>query len=251
MKPFIACSGRAGHILAEPLLFIFVSMLHVEANAQDRYSVSVAGTKSTDTRIVVIGASYAKDWKILKVGNYRVVNKGVEGNQTHEMLARFDVDVIRERPASVLVWGFINDIFRSSRDELPAKLEKTKANLLAMLRKAKSAGIRPILATELTITTPDTIREIMMATIGKLRGKQGYQDYINQHVRSMNIWIRTVASEQKILLLDFEKVLSAETGERMRKYASSDGSHLSEEAYMALTSHIQGVALNMPAVTGR
>ncbi len=84
-----------------------------------------------DRPVVILGASYAASWPIETIAGRRVVNKGIDGNQSFEMAARFGDDVLKENPAQVLLWGFINDIFRSDQD----KLEDAKQRVLDGYRK--------------------------------------------------------------------------------------------------------------------
>ena len=41
-----------------------------------------------------------------------MINRGVNGEQSFEMLKRFDSDVVATKPRAVILWGFINDVFR-------------------------------------------------------------------------------------------------------------------------------------------
>lgn len=207
----------------------------------DSNSENPAMPETTDAagdKIVLIGASYARGWEPAGFAGLPVVNKGKGGEETHQMLARFDEDVIAERPRAVIIWGFINDIFRSSPDELEAKLVRSKQNLTAMIDSASAHGITPILATEVTITTKDKLSERLMGMVAGLMGKQGYHDYVNGYVRETNRWVRETAKERGLKLLDFEHVLADGNGERRREYASPDGSHLTPAAYRALTDYV-------------
>jgi lysophospholipase L1-like esterase len=201
---------------------------------------SGAAPKDDRPVIVVFGASYAKNWVVDDLDGSRVVNKGIGGDDTSGMLARLDRDVVALRPAAVLIWGFINDIFRSPRDQIIATSERTRSNILGMLDRVRKAGIRPILATEVTITSPVGLQESLGRWLGALRGKEGYHSYVNRHVRELNVWLRAVAAEQRISLLDFEVVLGDSDGERRREYSTDDGSHLSAAAYTALTTYASG-----------
>lgn len=185
--------------------------------------------------IVVIGASYARSWPVTTLGGLAVSNKGAGGEQTHEMLARFDRDVIAAKPRAVLIWGFINDIFRSEPEELKAKLVRSRENIRSMVDKARSKGIAVILATEVILpaSTGWTV------WLGKLRGKQSYREYINRHVIEMNQWIRALAMEKKLVILDFEKALADQDGSRKREFTTEDGTHLSDKAYDTLTRYAQ------------
>lgn len=187
--------------------------------------------------LVIIGASYANNWDIQTLGSFRIVNKGVGGEETHQMLARFDREVVREKPSAVLIWGFINDIFRSSRDAIGEKKQRTRANIEEMARRANAAGIRTILATEVLITAPDRLSDRLLGWYGAMRGKRSYQGYVNEQVRDVNIWIRELGKSRNLTVLDFERALAGESGGRQRKYATEDGSHLTPEAYSALTAY--------------
>lgn len=185
--------------------------------------------------IVVIGASYAKSWPVTTLNGLVISNKGAGGEQTHEMLARFDRDVISARPRAVLIWGHINDIFRSEPEELKAKLVRSRENIRSMVDMARGKDIAVILATEVTLPASTG----WTAWLGKLRGKQNYREYINGHVIEMNQWIRTLAAEKNLVILDFEKALADQDGSRKREFTTEDGTHLSSKAYDALTRYVQ------------
>jgi lysophospholipase L1-like esterase len=187
--------------------------------------------------IVVIGASYARGWSDFAPGGITVINKGVNGEQSSEMLARFGRDVIDERPDAVIIWGFINDIFRSSREGIDPALERTRKNIMEMVGLAKANGIRPIVATEVTIRGRSGIRETIASWIGRIKGGESYQDYVNRHVLRTNQWIREYALEQRIALLDFQPLLADGGSGRKPEYAMGDGSHLSPQAYRRLSQY--------------
>lgn len=189
--------------------------------------------------VVIIGASYAKGWDPSEVGGLKVINRGAGGEQTHEVLARFDKDVLAQAPRAVIIWGFINDIFRSSPEELDAKLIRARENLSSMIDKAYTKGIIPILVTEVTLPVGDGWLDKISAWVGALRGRKSYRDQVNGHVIEMNQWVRRIAAEKKLTVLDFEKVLADEKGRRRSEYTTQDGTHLSPKAYAALTESVR------------
>lgn len=201
-------------------------------------NVSAADNKTKaiqNKTIVVIGASYAKSWSVTTLDGLTVSNKGAGGEQTHEILARFDRDVISAKPRAVLIWGHINDIFRSEPEELKAKLVRSRENIRSMVDMARSKNIAVILATEVTLPASTG----WTAWLGKLRGKQNYREYINGYVIEMNQWIRILAAEKNLVILDFEKALADQDGSRKREFTTEDGTHLSSKAYDALTRYVQ------------
>lgn len=185
--------------------------------------------------IVVIGASYAEGWKSQPIAGFRFINKGITGQQSFEMLARFQTDVIDAKPHAVIIWGFINDIFRSDRERIDQTLTRTQESLMAMIRAAKTANVTPILATEVTIRGKDEWRETVAGLIGGFLGKTSYHEYVNGHVMRINRWIRETSSREGVLLLDFEAALSDDHGLRRKDFAQPDGSHISTQGYEALS----------------
>lgn len=188
-----------------------------------------------DSTLVIFGASYAKGWQPTITG-LRVVNSGVGGDETRVLLERFDRDVVAHSPRAVVIWGFINDIFRSQ-----GPIERTRdmayANTVTLVNRSFASGIVPVLATEVPITTPDRWSDRFMGLIGRLRGRESYQTHINSQVRIVNERLRRLARERGILLLDFEKTFGGSDGYRMRAYATEDGSHISAAGYEALTQY--------------
>lgn len=199
------------------------------------------GSKNESSKtLVILGASYAGGWPSDQpVAGYRVMNKGVNGQQSHEMLARFETDVVALNPNAVLIWGFINDIFRSDQAKIPETLAHTRKSMQAMVDLAKKSGIVPIIATEVTIRGKDEWKEVIGDLVGSLLGKASYQDYVNRHVRETNQWIRELAVREQVQLLDFETILADQQGVRRRDLSKADGSHISQKGYEALTHYAE------------
>jgi lysophospholipase L1-like esterase len=192
---------------------------------------------------VLIGASYAKNWRVSSIRGRAIINKGAQGEQTHELRARFDRDVIEENPAAVIIWGFINNLFRSQSADLEPAMEKARSDIAAMVEEAQKHGLQPVLATEVTITSASGLKDRILAVIGPWLGKESYQDRINERVREVNTWMREFAKERDLVLLDFERVLSDKDGRRARAFASKDGSHISAAGYQALSEYVESITI--------
>jgi lysophospholipase L1-like esterase len=203
--------------------------------------ISAQDLNRENSQIVLIGASYAKGWSLGEIDGMRVINKGVSGEQSFEMLSRFDGDVISVKPKAVIIWGFINDIFRSERQNIDATIERVKTSFEEMIKLSKDNGVIPILATEVTIRPEDSWKETLAGWIGSLLGKEGYQDYVNQHVMDVNQWVRDYADQHDLLLLDLQPVIANENGRRQKECAAKDGSHISQKGYEKLTEYAQSV----------
>ena len=186
--------------------------------------------------VVILGASYAGSWDVATIGAVPVVNRGVAGQQSFEMLERFDRDVPSAQPRAVILWGFINDIFRNG-DDIDGALVRVRDSFQLMIDRARELGIEPILATEVPIRAPDSWSETVGAMIGPLLGKESYQDRINQAVLTTNRWLTELAIKEGLFLLDFHKVLAENGVRRRREFTAQDGSHITSAGYAAITQY--------------
>ncbi len=229
-------------LLKSHILSIFVFMLGYIYQAE---AVEVENRNLQNNSLVIIGASYAQHWSPATLDGMKVINKGYAGQQTSEILERYETDVINLSPRVVIIWGYINDIFRSKPAEIDSKLLMVRKNIEAMVEMAKKNNIQPVLATEVTITNPDNWVEHVAEFVGRLMGKESYQDYVNSLVIETNIELKEMAAKNDIMVLDFQRLLSDEDGVRKRKYAKADGSHLSPAAYHALDVYMVDINFKM------
>ena len=201
---------------------------------------SVQTTGSNDRRpLVILGASYAAGWKLAELDGVPIVNAGVAGQQSFEMQARFDSDVTASRPRAVVLWGFINDIFRN--DDAAVALMRMRESYTEMVKRARAQGIEPIIATEVTIRPPKAFIETVTSMVAWALGKQSYQDRVNGRVIEGNRWLTEFARREGLLVLDLQNALADTDGRRRRAFAADDGSHISPEGYEALTNYARPI----------
>ncbi len=80
-------------------------------------------------------------WLDLAAGEtgLKVINQGINGETTGEMLARFDQDVVRPGPRAVTIMGGTNDAWAGFA------AAEVEGNIRAMIDKAHRAGIKVII----------------------------------------------------------------------------------------------------------
>lgn len=198
-------------------------------------------TDAVGGRIVLLGASYAAGWNLDGIAGLTVINRGVGGQQSWEMLERFDRDVASEQPRAVIIWGHINDVFRASPEGVDAAVARTRSSVEQMIARARSARIEPVLATEVTIGGTGHWRETLSSLITWARGKQSYVDYINGHVTAVNDWLRQLAQRERLALLDLQPVLADSAGRRRLEFSKEDGSHITPRGYEALSQYARPI----------
>jgi lysophospholipase L1-like esterase len=220
----------------------------VAATAESAQSPMQPETRAPDRQLIIIGASYAAGWGTPALPGIAVVNRGVDGQETAAVLARFDNDVVAAKPDAVLIWGHINDVFRAPNGDMDAAALRAEHNLREMVAHARAAGIEPIVATEVTLSKPGGITEAIAEFLGKMRGKESYQARINRHVRKVNEFLRRYAAEQRLQVLDIERALGDRDGFRRPEFTVEDGSHISRAGYDQLTAYARSTLSSSPPV---
>jgi uncharacterized SAM-binding protein YcdF (DUF218 family)/lysophospholipase L1-like esterase len=214
----------------------------VEAMSTTTGSNRPAAPAPSTGPVVILGASYAASWPLTEIGGVPVVNKGVAGQQSFELLERFDRDVVASRPRAVVLWGFINDIFRAPADGVDASIDRIKTSYTEMIARARSQGIEPILATEVTIRPrAEGVMDTLAEWAAGVLGRAAYQDHVNRQVLAVNEWLIETAARERLLVLHFQQLLAAPGGRRRPSFAQSDGSHISPAGYDMLTSYAMPV----------
>ncbi len=129
---------------------------------------------------------------------WKTLNRGVNGERTDEIRARFERDVLAEHPRYVVILGGVNDVYQGR----PA--EETRTDLSAMYRAAKAAGIVPVAATVLPfdLATPEQSRAI----------------------RALNAWIEKAAAEEGLPFCD-TNAAAADPGRPERLSGTAEGLH--------------------------
>jgi lysophospholipase L1-like esterase len=210
-------------------------MAQSKTGARGGDQMNVVKIAHPDGPIVVLGASYAQGWDVRAIAGRPVVNRGITGQQSFELLERFDRDVVATAPRAVVIWGLINDIFRAPVDVEPA-LARIHDSYTRMIAAARQHGIVPILATEVTMGPIDSWSETAMSWIGWALGKESYQQRINRHVQSANRVLLELGQAENVPVLDFQRALSDGQELRRREFTQADGSHITAAGYAALTT---------------
>ena len=165
--------------------------------------------------VVLIGDSITALWQDAATGKdlagLRIVNRGVPGDVTAQMLSRFHHDVIRLSPRVVVIQGGINDFLR-------VPLSSTEQNLEAMADQAKGNGIAVVLATLL----PTGKHDSDIAGLG--------QDSGHQKVHELNDWIKDFAARKHLVVADYHSVLADEQGSYLEGF-TADGIHPTAKGY--------------------
>lgn len=104
---------------------------------------------SNQDRIVLIGDSITEFWKTTDntfFQNTTMINRGISGQTTSQMLLRFRQDAINLKPEIIVILAGINDIAENTG---PISLENIFGNILSMVELAKTNNIKIVLSSVL------------------------------------------------------------------------------------------------------
>ena len=108
-------------------------------------------------------------WLMQKHPDWRVLNRGVNGERTDEIAARFDRDVLAAHPRVVIILAGVNDVYQG----LPA--DRVTRQLRAMYDRAITAGIAVVAASIIPYDSATRGQNVEMhdinAWIGKSNGR--------------------------------------------------------------------------------
>ncbi len=146
---------------------------------------------------------------------WRVLNRGVNGERTDRIRARFDRDVRQARPDAVIIIAGVNDVYQGK------SAERVKRNLGWMYDRARAAGVTVIAGSILPYNT---------ATAEQ-----------NATIRAINAWIRETAARGPTIAFCDTRAAVADVRNPDRLASSPDGLHPSPEGYRAMADALAPV----------
>lgn len=153
-------------------------------------------------------------WLVQAHPDWNVVNQGVNGERSDQILARFERDVIALRPKAVIVIAGVNDIYQGRSEQ------HVIDQLSAMYTRANAAGIPVIAGTIIpyNTATPDQ----------------------NARMHGINEWIRNTAADGSVDYVD-TRTAAAASGNPDRLFDSPDDLHPSPAGYRRMADAIRPV----------
>lgn len=154
-------------------------------------------------------------WLMRARPDWEVLNRGVNGERSDQIAARFARDVIDAAPAAVVIIAGVNDVYQG----LPAS--RVTAHLRTMYDRAAHAGIRVVAGTIVPYNT---------ATADA-----------NARMREINGWIRDQERGEPPVAVADTRAVVAKPGEPDRLDESPDGLHPSATGYRRMAEALQPV----------
>jgi lysophospholipase L1-like esterase len=169
-----------------------------------------------ESRVVFFGDSITDAWPLATYFPGKpYVNRGIGGQTTTQLLARFRQDVMSLQPKVVVILAGTNDIAGNTG---PMTLGDTEANLASMTDLARAHGVRVVLSSVLPVHNYTPGSELTFP----LRPPD--------QIAELNRWIKAYAAANGIAYLDYWAAMVDEHGLLKRELAN-DGLHPNPAGY--------------------
>ena len=188
-----------------------------------------AATAAERPRVVFMGDSITENWKLGDPGLFEqgILNRGISGQTTPQMLVRLRSDVIALKPRIVHILAGTNDVAGNTGPNRP---QDFKDNIMTMAELARAHGIRVVLAS------------IPPAASFNWRP----QLHPAGQIQELNRWLRDYASRNKFDYVDYYSVLVGPNG-GFKPELSNDGVHPNREGYRLMRKQVaQKIGLTEP-----
>lgn len=154
-------------------------------------------------------------WLMEAHADWQVLNRGVNGERTDQIRARFDRDVVSAKPALVVVIAGVNDVYQGR------PVDAAVANLRWMYDRARQAGIRVVAGTILPYDTATPEQ--------------------NARMHQVNAWIRQQAESDRTLGFADTRSAVAAPEKPDTLSATADHLHPSPAGYRAMADALRPV----------
>jgi len=151
-------------------------------------------------------------WLMKAHPNWDVINQGVNAQRSDVIAARFDEDVIAQKPAVVVIVAGVNDVYQGR------PVEHVKDQLTAMYKRAHDAGIRVVAGTIIPYNTATSDQ--------------------NARMHEINDWIRAQARADPGIIVVDTRAAVASPGDPDRLASSPDGLHPDAAGYHRMADAI-------------
>lgn len=132
-----------------------------------------------------------------------IINQGVCGETTGDMVNRFHQDVLPYHPSHVIIMGGTNDVF------LGIVTREIMNNTMIMVQRARESCIIPLVGVPIPVNY--------------------YED--EQALQQYRCWLKQYAAAENIALIDFNQAMTAGEGGGLRLGLHVDGVHPNEAGY--------------------
>jgi lysophospholipase L1-like esterase len=176
--------------------------------------------------VVFIGDSITANWggQSIFQAHKNWINKGISGQTSREVAARFDNDVLLIHPSTVHIIVGTNDVYPGWT--LCKGDRGTCSPMQSMVAKAKKYGIKVVIGTIPPWGCADN-PNCGLSVIDETAARY-------DRIRQLNEWLKTFAAEQDVTFVDYHAALTDASGLHYTEGLTIDGVHPSPEGFAVM-----------------
>ncbi|MGA2387349.1 MAG: SGNH/GDSL hydrolase family protein [Candidatus Sulfotelmatobacter sp.] len=183
--------------------------------------VALAASAPSENRVIFIGDSITDYWKLADYfpsRPYAVVNRGIDGQTTPQMLVRFRQDVIDLHPKVLVVLAGTNDVAGVTGR---TRNEDIEANYASMAELARAHKIHLVFSSLLPVYNYTE------------EAKESFALRPAERILALNRWLKDYCSKNGLVYLDYFSALVDDRG-MMKRDLSDDGLHPNVAGYKVM-----------------
>ena len=215
---------RSFYLFSLAVLLSFAEVCQLSAQKEDwanlkRYAeanVQLGQEKNSGKRVVFMGNSITAGWVSTHPDFFRTngyIGRGIGGQTSYQFLVRFREDVIRLKPAVVVINAGTNDVAENTG---PYNEEYTFGNIVSMVELAKANHIKVILTS------------VLPAAYFKWRPEV---PNVPAKIEALNARLKAYAAENKITYVDYYSQMVHGEDKALNPAYTKDGVHPTAEGY--------------------
>lgn len=198
-----------------------------------RAANAVVSQEKVPPRVVFLGDSITENWGLADPAFFGngMVNRGISGQTSAQMLVRFRADVVSLRPQTVHILAGTNDVAGNTG---PTSPQDFKNNIVSMVELAKANGIAVILGSIPPAASFFWRPQLQPAA----------------QIRELNSWLREYSSRNSITFVDYHAALAGADGE-LSPNLGNDGVHPNKNGYAVMRKRVkEALPAKLPAAPG-
>lgn len=174
-------------------------------------------TQTSENRVVFIGDSIIAGWNsnALFTKNAHLINRGINGQTSSQILVRFSADVLDLKPKCIVVLVGTNDIAENNG---PTTLEKIQHNFQTIVDVAKSKNCKVILCSILPVASYYWNTKIIPMP----------------KIKALNDFLTSSANGESVQYIDFFTALEKDNA--MNPLYTEDGVHPNTSGYEIMSA---------------
>jgi lysophospholipase L1-like esterase len=233
---FLLASLTFNLLLFQELKQAFISLYQISLNPLALTKFDNQKIPSTELpRVVFFGDSRANDWQFPQNQNFQYINRGISGQTSAQILARFADHVAPLKPQVIVLQLGVNDLrmLPSNPQTRVDLVNNCQSNIAQIIKKATQINATVVLTTLFPLGSG----HIPL----KYRPFWANLDEMKQEIIRVNQYLKSL--DNQVIILDAYTYLETEDPNKVKYY--EDLLHLNRRGYQLLNQKLEKILMEI------